>query len=59
MLGFALLFFILAIVAAVFGFTSIAAALAGAAKILFVVFLVLFLAAVIMGVLRGRPSDVV
>ncbi len=44
MLSWALTFFVLAIVAAIFGFTGIAAAATGIAKILFVVFLVLFVA---------------
>jgi len=43
MLYWALLFFIVAIVAAIFGFGGIAVAAAGIAKILFVVFVVLFL----------------
>jgi len=43
MLHWALLFFIVAILAAVFGFTGIALAAAGIAKVLFFIFLVLFL----------------
>lgn len=42
MLSWALTFFVLALIAAVFGFTGIASAAAGIAKILFVVFVVLF-----------------
>ena len=42
MLGWALTFLIVAIIAAVFGFTGIVAASAGIAKILFFVFLILF-----------------
>jgi uncharacterized membrane protein YtjA (UPF0391 family) len=49
MLGWALLFFIFAIVAGVFGFLGIASALAGIAKILFVIFVVLFIASLILG----------
>nr|WP_322597435.1 DUF1328 domain-containing protein [Paenibacillus sp. JDR-2] len=49
MLGWALLFFIFAIVAGLFGFLGIASALAGIAKILFVVFIVLFIASLILG----------
>jgi uncharacterized membrane protein YtjA (UPF0391 family) len=41
MLYWAAVFFVIALVAAVFGFGSIAASAAGIAKILFVVFLVL------------------
>jgi uncharacterized membrane protein YtjA (UPF0391 family) len=43
MLNWALIFLIVALVAAVFGFTGLAVAAAGAAKILFFLFLVLFL----------------
>lgn len=45
-------FFIIAIVAAVFGFGGIAAASAGIAKILFFIFLVLFLVALVSGLMR-------
>lgn len=44
MLSWALTFFVLAIIAGVLGFTGIASATAGIAKLLFVVFLVLFVA---------------
>ncbi len=49
MLYWAMVFFIVALVAAVLGFTSIAGAAIGIAKILFVVFLVLFLVSLVMG----------
>jgi len=42
MLGWAVVFLIIALVAAVFGFGGIAAASAGIAKLLFFIFLVLF-----------------
>ena len=42
MLGWALTFLVVALVAAVLGFTSVAGAAMGVAKILFFVFLVLF-----------------
>jgi uncharacterized membrane protein YtjA (UPF0391 family) len=42
MLYWALVFLVVALIAAVLGFTEIAIAAAGVAKILFVVFLVLF-----------------
>jgi uncharacterized membrane protein YtjA (UPF0391 family) len=54
MLGYALAFFIIAIIAAVFGFGGIAAGAAGIAKILFFVFLVLFLASLVMSLVRGK-----
>lgn len=54
MLSWALAFFILALVAAVFGFGGIAASAVGIGKILFVVFLVLALASAVGGYWRGR-----
>jgi uncharacterized membrane protein YtjA (UPF0391 family) len=54
MLKWAVIFLIIALVAALFGFTDIAAASAGIAKILFAIFLVLFLAAVFIGVFLGK-----
>jgi len=53
MLNWALIFFIIAIIAALFGFTNIAGAAIGIAKILFFVFLALFVIFLIMG--RRRP----
>jgi uncharacterized membrane protein YtjA (UPF0391 family) len=52
MLNWALIFFIVALVAALFGFTGIAVASAGVAKILFFLFLVLFLVSLIAGMAR-------
>ena len=52
MLHYALIFFLIAIVAAVFGFGGIAVASAGIAKILFFLFLVVFLVTLVMGVAR-------
>lgn len=49
LLNWALGFFILAIVAAVFGFTGLAADSAWIAKVLFVVFLVLFVISLFFG----------
>lgn len=54
MLYYAVVFFVVAIIAAVFGFGGIAAGATQIAKILFFLFLVLFLVSLIMGVLRGR-----
>lgn len=53
MLRYALGFFIVALIAAVFGFTGIALAAAGIAKILFIVFLILFLASLVAGLLKS------
>jgi len=54
MLKWAVIFLIIALVAAVFGFTDIAAASAGIAKVLFGIFLVLFLGAVFIGLVVGK-----
>lgn len=53
MLGYALTFLIVALVAAVFGFGGIASASAGIAQILFFIFLLLFVGTLVMRVLRG------
>jgi uncharacterized membrane protein YtjA (UPF0391 family) len=47
-------FFVVALVAALFGFGGIASASAGIAQILFFLFLVLFVASLIAGVVRRR-----
>jgi uncharacterized membrane protein YtjA (UPF0391 family) len=52
MLRWALAFFVVALIAALLGFGGIAVAAAGIAKILFYVFLILFLVALLGGVLR-------
>jgi uncharacterized membrane protein YtjA (UPF0391 family) len=52
MLRWALAFFVVALVAALLGFTGIAAATAGIAQILFYVFLVLFLVSLVGHLLR-------
>ena len=52
MLHYALVFFLIALVAAVFGFGGIAVASAEIAKILFFLFLVIFLVTLVIGVAR-------
>jgi uncharacterized membrane protein YtjA (UPF0391 family) len=52
MLRWALGFFIVAIIAALLGFTGIALATAGIAKILFYLFLILFLVSLVGHLLR-------
>jgi uncharacterized membrane protein YtjA (UPF0391 family) len=52
MLNWALMFFIVAILAAILGFGGVAVAAAGVAKIIFYLFLVLFLVSLIMGLAR-------
>jgi uncharacterized membrane protein YtjA (UPF0391 family) len=49
MLGWAVTFLIIALIAALLGFGGIAGAAAGIAKILFVVFLLVFLVSLVMG----------
>ncbi len=56
MLSWALTFLVLGLIAALLGFTSIAGASIGIAKILFVVFLVLFLVTLLGGAMRGRGA---
>jgi uncharacterized membrane protein YtjA (UPF0391 family) len=56
MLGWALIFFIIAIIAAVFGFGGIAGAASGIAQILFFLFLVLLAISLVMHLVRGRRS---
>ena len=55
MLHMAAVFFVIALVAALFGFGGIAAGAVEIAKILFFIFLVLTLVALVGGALRGRP----
>jgi len=52
MLYYALVFFIIAIVAALFGFGGIAAGAVEIAKVLFFIFLVLFVVSLVVGLLR-------
>ena len=54
MLHYAVVFFVIALIAAVFGFGGIAAGAAGIAKILFVVFIILAIASFLFGRNRGR-----
>lgn len=54
MLGWALTFLVVALIAGLLGFTSIAGASMAIAKILFVVFLVLFVVSLAMHFMRGR-----
>lgn len=58
MLRLAIAFFIIALIAALFGFGGIASASAGIAQILFFIFLVLFVLALIVGLFRGRAPRV-
>jgi len=52
MLHYAVVFFSIAIVAAIFGFGGIAAGAAEIAKVLFFIFLVLFVVSLLVGIFR-------
>jgi uncharacterized membrane protein YtjA (UPF0391 family) len=54
MLKWALFFFIISIIAALFGFTGIAAAATGIAKILFFIFLLICVIFLVLGLMAGR-----
>lgn len=58
MLGWALTFLIVAIIAGVLGFGGVAAISVEIAQILFVVFLALFIIAAAVGAFRGRRPPV-
>jgi uncharacterized membrane protein YtjA (UPF0391 family) len=58
MLRWAVIFFIIAIVAAVFGFGNIAAGATDIAKILFILFVILFLVSLIFGLVRGKSPRI-
>lgn len=57
MLSWALTFLVVALIAGLLGFTSIAGAAMGVAKILFFVFLVLFVVSLVMHLVRGEASS--
>lgn len=56
MLGWALTFLVVALIAGVLGFTAVAGAAIGIAKIVFYVFLLLFLVSLVMNFVRGRGA---
>ncbi|HWZ73698.1 MAG TPA: DUF1328 domain-containing protein [Casimicrobiaceae bacterium] len=55
MLHYALVFFVVALIAAVFGFGGIAVGAVEIAKILFFIFLVLFVVSLVAGLFRRGP----
>ena len=55
MLHYALVFFVIAIIAALFGFGGIAVGAAEIAKVLFYLFLILFLVSLVAGLIRRGP----
>jgi len=52
MLRWTLIFLVVSIIAAVFGFGGVAAASAGIARIMFFLFLILFVASLLAGLIR-------
>ena len=54
MLHYAVIFFFIALISAVLGFGGIAASAAGIAKILFMIFVVLFVVSLLWGLVAGR-----
>lgn len=54
MLSWALVFLVVALIAGILGFTSIAGTAIGIAQILFFVFLVLFVVSAVVHMVRGR-----
>ncbi len=54
LLRWALIFLVISIIAAVFGFGGIAAAAAGIAKLLFYIFVALFVLTLVLALLLGR-----
>ena len=54
MLYYAVVFFVIALVAALFGFGGIAAGATEIAKILFFIFVVLFVVSLLVGLVRRR-----
>jgi uncharacterized membrane protein YtjA (UPF0391 family) len=58
MLRWALIFFVVALVAAFFGFGGIATGAAGIGRILFIGFIILAVVSLIAGLVRGRSGGV-
>ncbi|CAA0113721.1 Uncharacterised protein [Starkeya nomas] len=58
MLGWALTFLVIALIAAVLGFGGIAGTAIEIAKIIFVVAIILFVVSAVVGLLRGRSGRV-
>jgi uncharacterized membrane protein YtjA (UPF0391 family) len=57
MLNYVITFFILAVLAAFFGFGGLAADFAGIAKFLALIFVVLFVASLIYSIITGRRAN--
>ena len=59
MLGWAVIFFIIALAAGVMGFTGISVATAQIAQLLFFLFLILFVISLVVSLVRGRAPPLV
>ena len=58
MLYWAAIFLVIALVAAVFGFGGVASTAVSIAQVLFFIFIVLFVIAILVGLLRGRTPRI-
>ena len=56
MLRWAVIFFVISIVAAILGFGGIASAFVDIARVLFFTFIVLFVIALVANAVRGKPQ---
>jgi uncharacterized membrane protein YtjA (UPF0391 family) len=57
MLHYIVTFFILAVIAAFLGFSGLAASFAGVAKILTLIFVILFIASLVYSTVTGRRAN--
>ncbi len=57
MIGWAITFFILAVLAAIFGFGGLAGTFAAIAKFLAILFVILFIASLIYSMITGREAS--
>ncbi len=56
MLYWAVVFFVVALIAAVLGFGGIAGSAMGIAQVLFFIFVILFILSLVTGLVRRRPA---
>ncbi|HEX4096712.1 MAG TPA: DUF1328 domain-containing protein [Caulobacteraceae bacterium] len=59
MLRWALIFLVIALIAAALGFTGVYVAAAGIAKLLFYIFVILFVVSLVMHLARGRRGPMI
>jgi uncharacterized membrane protein YtjA (UPF0391 family) len=57
LLKWALIMLVVSVAAAVFGFTDLAAASADVARVLFFIFVVIFLVLLVLGLMAGRAAS--